>query len=587
MSERSPRRLSDGSLSFEGGVDTGRSPNLVARNQVVWAVNTTFFGAFCSTRPGWSKLRFDESITGVFQCCHSYINDAGHKFLVFLIGGRVYVWDQIAETTTDITIPNDPNPSYFTQGWMCQAENFLIIQDGHSRPLIFNGATLRRAANDEIKVGTVMAYVQGRIWYALTNGYSYRATDLVYSDGTRAAVLKETENTFLNEGGDFSVPQDSGGITGIGVPAVLNTALGQGPLLVMTPKYVLALQAPTDRTIWKNLNYPIQSISLVNYGAVADKSCVTVNGDVYYRAPDGIRSFFAGLRQFSDWGNTPQSNEMSLIMKSDQHDLLKYASAITFDNRMLMTSSPKWTNKGPIHRCISVLEFNLISGLKQKLPPSWEGIWTGLDIHQLVKAESGATENAYIIARGKAGNVEIWEISLENDADSPGIGFEPTPIQWEIDTRAYNFDQNQFKKRLDSGEIWVDDIRGSVNFDISYRPDQYPSWVSWNSWSECANTTLCTSGGNCAGISNLQPQYRPKMRLPTPDDSCNSTLSEQFKRFFDVQMRIVITGHSRIKLLRLNAIEVQEIPVGECRTDSDCSSLTVCPTQYFTYRSDP
>lgn len=604
MSERAPKRISDGSISFEGGVDTGRSPNLVARNQVVWAVNTTFYGAFCSTRPGWKKLPFSaDGIDGTFQCCGGYVSDDGHKYLVFLIGGRVFIWDKKSTSATEITIPGDPNPSIFNQGWMLQAENYLIIQDGFSRPLIWDGATLRRAANNEIKCGTVMGYVQGRIWYSLTNGLSFRATDLVYGNGERSDVLKETENDFLNEGGDFTVSQDSGGITGIGIPAVLNTALGQGPLLIMTPKYVFSINAPTDRTVWKNLNYPIQSISLVNYGSVSARSCVTVNGDVYYRAPDGIRSFFAGLRQFSDWGNTPQSNEMTFLLKQDQTDLLAYSSGITFNNRLLMTASPYHTDKGILHRAISVLEFNLISGLKGKLPPSWEGMWTGLDIHQLVKVEYAGNENAYIISRNpNTLNVEIWEITKDDDADSPALGTQ-TPIQWEIQTKAYNFDQQQFKKRLDSAEIWVDDIRGTCVFDVKYKPDQYPAWVCWNSWSECANINLC-SGSGCGGapIQNLQPQYRTKMRLPTPSDACDPILGEQFKRLFDVQLRIAMTGHARIKLLRVNAIEIQEPTVGECRTDSactslalncssqtscDCSILDTCAQYLFAYRSDP
>jgi hypothetical protein len=294
---------------------------------------------------------------------------------------------------------------------------------------------------------------------------------------------------------------------------------------------------------------------------------------------------------------------MTFLLKQDQTDLLAYSSGITFDNRLLMTASPYHTDKGTLHRAISVLEFNLISGLKGKLPPSWEGMWTGLDIHQLVKVEYAGNENAYIISRNpNTLNIEIWEITKDDDADSPSLGVQ-TPIQWEIQTKAYNFDQQQFKKRLDSAEIWVDDIRGTCVFDVKYKPDQYPAWVCWNSWSECANINLC-SGSGCGGapIQNLQPQYRTKMRLPTPSDACDPVLGEQFKRLFDVQLRIAMEGHARIKLLRVNAIEIQEPTVGECRTDSactslalncssqtscDCSMLDTCAQYLFAYRSDP
>ncbi len=215
-------------------------------------------------------------------------------------------------------------------GWMVQAENFVVIQDGFSKPLIFNGTSLRRAKDDEIKTGRVMAYVNGRIWYALPNGFSFRATDIVYGDGTRASVLKETENTFLNEGGDFSVPSDSGGITAMAVPGDPDTSLGQGPLLVFTPRYVFSVQAPVDRDVWKNLNYPIQAISLLTSGALGARSAITVNGDVFYRAIDGIRSFIIARRSFSDWGNTPISGEMTPIVENDQTSLLWASSAVVW-----------------------------------------------------------------------------------------------------------------------------------------------------------------------------------------------------------------------------------------------------------------
>jgi hypothetical protein len=595
MSEYAPKRLSDGSVSFEAGVDTGRSPNLIERNQVVWAINTTMQGAICATRPGWKKLPFSLAdgcpVDGVFQCCGGYVNAEGHKFLVFLVSGRVYVWDKISKIATDITIPGDPNPSIFLNGWMVQAENYLIIQDGFSQPLIFDGSTLRRAAGNEIKTGTVMAYVQGRIWYALPDGFSFRATDLVYSDGTAAAVLRETENTFLNEGGDFSVGSDSGGITGIGVPAVLATAFATGPLLVMTPKYVYVIQAPVDRTIWKNLNYPIESIGLVNYGAVAARSCVTVNGDVYYRAPDGIRSFYFGMRMFNSPGNVPISNELNFLLQDDDPQWLGYSSGITFQNRLLTTASPRFSRLGVLHRAMTALNFNLLSGMRQKLPPAWEGMWTGVDIHQLVKVEWAGQENAYIISREADKSIGIWEITRDDPFDSPGPGRQ-TPIQWEFWTKAYDWNQPQFLKRLDSAELWVEQVLGNVDFSVQFKPDQYPGWVCWNTWSECATIQ------NCSSLTNPAVQYRPKMRLPTPTEASDPVIGVPYRNVFEAQMRVAVTGHAWVKRLRMNAYEIQEQVVGECRTDAPCTTLdrdcststsgcTTLGVDLFAYRSNP
>lgn len=397
MSERAPRRYTDGSVTFEGGVDSGVMPSEVDKNQVAFAVNASFRQSFVSPRPGFIQKDYEtclsitadntlvtadqtnvtadgyseecyssSGLTGVFQCALPYIGDNGSTFILMLISGKVWLYDCLQNSVQNLSAtPDLENPSNILDGWMVQAENFVVIQDGHSTPLIFNGSNLRRATIDEIKCGRVMAYVNGRIWYALANGFSFRATDIVYGDGTRASVLKETENTFLNEGGDFAVPSDSGGITAMAVPGNPDTSLGQGPLLIFTPRYVFSINAPVDRDVWKNLNYPIQAISLLTSGALGARSAITVNGDVFYRAVDGVRSFIIARRSFNDWGNTPISNEVLNIIDNDQADLLWASSAVVFDNRLLMTSQPRYNAEGVVHKSLVVLDFDLITSLRK------------------------------------------------------------------------------------------------------------------------------------------------------------------------------------------------------------------------------
>jgi hypothetical protein len=467
---------------------------------------------------------------------------------------------------------------------MVQAENFVVIQDGFSRPLIFNGTNLRRATDDEIKTGKMMAYVNGRIWYALPDGFSFRATDIVYGDGTRASVLKETENTFLNEGGDFAVPSDSGGITAMAVPGNPDTSLGQGPLLIFTPRYVFSVQAPVDRDTWKNLNYPIQAISLLTSGALGSRSAITVNGDVFYRSVDGIRSFIIARRSFSDWGNTPISGEMMPIVENDQTNLLWASSAVVFDNRLLMTSQPRYNAQGVIHKALAVLDFDLITSMRQKFPPAWSGIWTGLDVLQILKTENAYGDACFAIARGSDGSIQIWEITKSNKFDS-NLSDPKKEIEWQVQTRAYNFELPFGLKKLDSGDIFIDSLSGSAAFYVQYRPDQYPGWIEWADWTECAIVDQCLTG--LCPLTNFQPQYRPKMRLPTPGDiACNESISTPARNLYEVQLSIAVSGYCRIKSIRVHAYDVQESPVGECRTYQGCKVLGGCDIDPFTYTSE-
>lgn len=601
MSEKAPKRYSDGSLSFDAGVDNGRSPSLIAQNNVAFAVNCSFEGGYAFPRPGFayqdytygnSSGLFDGPLpAGNFQCAHSYISDDGRLFIVLHISGSTWLYDVLQKSMT--LLSEDAaleNPNFIAQAWMIQAENYLIIQNGHSIPLIFDGSKLRRAKSDEIKCGKQMAYVNGRIWYALPNGYSFRATDLVYGDGTRSSVLKETENTFLNEGGDFAVPSDSGGITAMAVPGNLDTALGQGPLLVMTPKFIFSVNAPVDREVWKAVNYPIQAISQVSNGALGSRSAVTVNGDVFYRAVDGIRSFIIARRDFGTWGNTPISNEVIRTVGSDQTDLLWASSAIVLQNRLLMTCQPvwnnvdgiNWANTGVYHRAIAVLEFDPVTGMRQKSPPAWAGIWTGVNVLQLVKCENAYGERGFIISRNSTGGIEIWEISKSATEDTNSEG--ASPIEWFYESKSYNYDSAFGLKRLDSGDLFVDNIVGTVGFEVWYRPDQYPSWIEWATWSVCANANTCGINLDCPVPTLVQPQYRTKMRLPTPADSCNESLRVNFRNMYETQVRISVTGYCRIRSLRVHAYDVSEPTVGECQpSEPTCVSVTACDLSPYTY----
>ena len=616
MSERAPRRYTDGSVTFEGGIDAGVMPSEVDKNQVAFAVNASFRQSFVSPRPGfvqkdynlcttitadnaeitadqtnvtadgWSENCYGpQSLTGTFQCALPYIADNGRTFILMLISGNVWLYDTEQNNAQNLTVsPSLENPSNLLDGWMVQAENFVVIQDGFSKPLIFNGTNLRRATDDEIKCGRVMAYVNGRIWYALPDGFSFRATDIVYGDGTRASVLKETENTFLNEGGDFSVPSDSGGITAMAVPGDPDTSLGQGPLLIFTPRYVFSVQAPTDRDTWKNLNYPIQAISLLTSGALGARSAITVNGDVFYRSVDGIRSFIIARRSFNDWGNTPISAEMTPIVENDQTNLLWASSAVVFDNRVLMTSQPRFNSEGVIHKAISVLDMELVTSMRKKFPPAWAGIWTGLNVLQLVKTENAYGDRCFSIARGSDNTIQIWEITKSNKFDS-NLSDPKKEIRWLVQTRAYNFELPFGLKRLDSGDIFIDSLDGNVSFNVEYRPDQYPGWLEWADWSECAIVDQCVTG--LCPLTNFQPQYRPKMRLPTPADiPCNSTISTPTRNLYEVQMSLTITGYCRIKSIRVHAYDVQESAVGECRTFQGCKVLEACDINPLFYTSE-
>jgi hypothetical protein len=441
--------------------------------------------------------------------------------------------------------------------WMIQAEQFLIAQDGLSQPFIFDGATSWRS--QDMPVGTVMAYGIGRLWLAI-HGFvadAFVAGDIVRSrdSGTAAydftdSILHFTENTFLNGGGSFSA---FGTIRAMTFMTSLDTSTGQGPLLVMTETTILSVNAPTIRALWAIITNPIVTQSLVSNGSAGFYSTLpTTNGDIFYRALDGMRSFYYAMREFGSWGNVPISSEVTNIIRDDDADLLLYTSGILFDNRLLMTSEARPTNEGALFKGIIALDFHTISRMGQKSPPAYDGVWTGIDVLWLFKVKFGRRERAFAAVRGAAANNELWEITKDNKFD--GVDGR---IKWRFISRNISFSSAMEAKRLEGLDLWVDNVVGQVDLTAKYRPDEYPCWNNWRAESVCANYRECHTVA-----CNIAPTFRPgyKTRIPfgQPLDAEDPNDNKPMRIGYEFQISLEGEGYCELRKLRCKAIEIEE-----------------------------
>lgn len=602
------KRVSDGFLELSAGMDAGKAPNLIPGNAIAYAINTTVRGGWPMPRPGWKKhnLTFygngmdgDSEITaqqsqdtfedGRFQTGDGYTSDQGNGHAISMQGGRVFSVDLRDFSVSEISIPTDLNPSDLTQAWSWQAENYFIIQDGYTKPFIYNGGSARRATETEIPVGRQGVYYMGRIWIA--KGRSYVAGDIVYGSsgtqslGLRDSILKMTENTFLNEGGAFGVPAKAGDIVGLVPVANINTALGQGELLVFTQNNVFATLVPQDRTTWKNTSQPLQRMLQLANGAFGQDSIVNVNEDLFYRSNDGIRSLAYSVRNSGQWGNTPISGEVSPILEQDPQEFLKFGSGVNFDNRLLMTVSPGLSvGHRTYHRGLVVLDFDLITGMSGKSPPAWEGIWTGLKFLKVFTVMHDGVERCMAWVLNDSDQIELWE--LTKDAQFDHNGTEDVRITWSFDTRSMDFGNKFDSNRIFAGDLFIDRLSGNVDFDVDYRPDSYPCYRDWETWSECAKVSLCQEDFvGCSTLQNFQEQYRPNHQLLQPADDFDPVTQHLFRVGYEFQFRVSITGFCRIKQCRFNAYQTQQAPYGDNVSITGCPSVTCCKPDPYNYTS--
>lgn len=424
---------------------------------------------------------------------------------------------------------------------------------------IANGYTLTwKHTGTELPPGRMGAYGLGRNWLSLVDGKQFLASDLVGgSSGTvannfRDAVLQITENTYLTGGGNFTVPGSVGDIRAMIFTATLDKSLGQGPLAVITPNTVFSCDAPTDRTTWQTTTNPILTESLIGNGGLGQNSTLEWNGDTIFRSIDGIRSLLLARRDFDTWGNVPISREVERIVSQDDRTLLAYSSAIIFDNRMLMTAAPQASAQGVYHQAIIPLNADPTSSLRGKASSVYDPIWTGLNVLQLVKGQFSGVERAFAFCLNTTLNkIELYEIYT---AEQGKFDNGNVPVIWTAETAVLLRtlkDKGQFDFcRLIDGEMSVDSVVGQVTFQAYYKPDSYPCWIPWRTWTVCAQDV---DPANAATV-NYQPGFYPRMGLGEPDPKlCDSFSNRPFREAYFFEFKFVVTGYCRFIGFRVRA----------------------------------
>jgi hypothetical protein len=273
---------------------------------------------------------------------------------------------------------------------------------------------------------------------------------------------------------------------------------------------------------------------------------------------DGIRSYLIAQRDFSNtWGNTPQSVEVGQTLSYDTEHLLAYSSAALFDNRLLMTVSPVPSPRGVWHRGLVSLDFNLVSSIRGRSAPAWEGVWSGLRILRILSCLVDFKPRCFIWALNDAMEIELWEMDPDRHSDH-----ENDRIVWTMDLPSYNCNDGFYLKKLETGEIHIDKVRDQVDLAVKYRSDQNPCWQPWGSFSVCALTEDCAVA-NCQPPMNLKPQFRSKLKLFTPPDAFDTINARKFRTGYEFQPRLEITGACEIKQLRIAALPEPESAHGE------------------------
>lgn len=522
-------RIYDGWVSLEAGVDAGRAPDTLPPNQAESAINASFRGGNFTTRPGFRKLTEQfpalsaqkfcfnqahsdedgsfiqgeykpEAITitdpvqtwftnenseyiykhGKMQCALAYSPHNGEDCIMALIGGRLFkiVPGVSTARVTEIIVTdkerNLRNMKNTPIAYMCQADKWLIAQDGISNAIIYDSTTARRSVTDttpdetEIPTGTIMAYGMGRL-IVVVNERDVAFGDLHGShdlpDPADSLILF-TERNFLAEGFDAAIPFQQGIATGAMFFPQLDTSTGNGQLMVFAERGATSFFLSLPRELWKTSQFQI--LSLLTTGLRGHRSISVVNEDLWFRSDDGMRSYRQARSEPSGWAHIPLSTNVKQYLQNDSNWLLKYASSIYFDNRIIATTSPMWFQGRPIHWGMVVVDFDILSSFgggpaaPQNSKPAWEGQWTISSFifpTQLLTGTFDGVTRAFVFAVDNTAQNQLFELSV-NDKDD----WDGQRINWELTSRSLDFqklsqESTPFtENELYDADIWLRDI---------------------------------------------------------------------------------------------------------------------------------
>ncbi len=448
------------------------------------------------------------------------------------------------------------NRSTIKENFMVQADRWHITQDGESKPIIFDGVVARRAEEDEVIVGKIMAYGVGRL--IVTTGNQIYFGDLFgsHAGDPSESVLKFTETKFLSEGFPAQIPYIQGNITAAAFFPSQDTATGQGELVIFTESGAVSFDLHLPRDKWKDSTF--QSISLINSTAFGNRAVVMVNSDLWIRSLAGWRAYRQARAQSVGWYQLPQSTEVSPWTDADTPSLLNFGSAINFNNRLIVTCNPVPNNGRLYHNGMLSLDFNVLSSFGQATRPAWDGHWGKLKVLQLVSGTFRGEHRAFAFGLDSDNATQLYEITKNDREDFDG------PITSEIEGRSHNFNAPFNEKNLYGADIWMDDTGpGGVAMELSFRPDSSASYLPWKTTSETLTPGDC---GNitCGGVPTVGVGFAPRIKIGKPSDDCDEYTGRLNRRGYEFQPKLRWTGHASIRRMRLQAIQEEEDPKGEC-----------------------
>ena len=585
---------------------SGANPTVIPKNYCSVAVNRSFRYDENRTRPGFVslELRFpDDDRHGNDRKLFEAGNGQGGTFynaypsyrpslLVFSIAGSIFtveVRGQIGYVRRLIS----GNYPQFLHAWFAQAFEWLVIQDGGSKPILWNGIDpARRAEKDEVPIGSVMASIHGRLVVASSDGTNQIAVgDIVYGSDTTNTndVIRFTEIQYWAEGGAFGVPAFINDIMFMVPMPFLDTGSGQNELVVVGKDGAISLDLSGPRETWKDSK--IERVSQIGGGGMASHGYALLNADLIYRSTEGVRSYRNSRSEFQQsWQQTPISTDVRRWLGSKAGRYVQFCTMASWNNQVLVSVSPLIAKPNSLaagfhhfHRGFVVLDAQPQSNTLRQGASVWQGLYTGIRPVAFVNGRIQDNDRCFCLSYDRDGKNRIYEITTNEKND--WFEGDRRKIVSFYDTGLLGTTQGSTNfnlKTLVGGQVQVSGLAESVDLNLSYRPDSTPCYLPL--YNQVVGCECPISPTDCFPASLPQ---RDRRHLPAADPACAPGSTRPGNQLLNMQGRVKATGAVTVDRLAFKFTPRGDEEKVDCKP-STCAPASCCPyEEEFAYQLAP
>jgi hypothetical protein len=593
--------------------DADTHPSYLPESVVAESVNRTFRGGVNRTRPSIRNIKIvagsnqsgtivNDIQNGNFQGAYPYrsVKYNSADGILISVSGVIYflkISNNLA-TAYKIIDGNDPGMMHT---WFVQAEDRVYIQNGYQNAIAWDGdlavpAYRLNPYNQKMPIGTVMEYAFGRVFVSDRFNQIY-ASDIIYGNGFTDTTNTEnfTEIGYWAEGGAFSTPAMMGNITAMKVMPQIGTNLrGQGELVVLTGNGAFSMDVSLPRAQWNTSN--IQRISLLGRGCTSPYLALA-NSELWFRSHDGWAFYSNSQSEFARYFSLRKlSREVNKWVSNDTPWLKQFASTMFFDNYLISTVAPQTYRARGVeglnryHRGMVVLDLDQSSSPSPdaQLSFRWNGIWTGFRPTQLLTALIQGEKRGFGFSFDKDNKNRLYEFTTGYGDDYGPNGTRQ--IESFFTTGRYDFNRsgatNKFlRKKITGGEMWMSEIKGTVDSSVDFRADSNPCWSELKVPTTFGCDPCSPRATECVPQKGGNRYKRYKFNTPDPSE-CNDLAGIPAVEGSEFQIKVNLTGSATVDRVRLmaNIKNNDDSPVGDCPEENEeCEPFLCCQEKYWEY----